>query len=59
MIETIPNSVDRQIKEALSDKLANELDRIDVDWMSDGRMMDYYLESIKRIWAGEVETIYM
>ena len=56
MIETIPNSVDRQIKVSLSDRLASELDRIDIDWANDTTMMDYYLESMKRIWSGEVET---
>lgn len=55
MIEVIPNSVDRQIKETLSDELANQLDRIDVDWESDDTMMEYYLDSMRRIWMSEVK----
>ena len=55
MIEVIPNSVDRQIKETLSNELANQLDRIDVDWESDDTMMEYYLDSMRRIWMSEVK----
>ena len=55
MIEVIPNSVDRQIKETLSNELANQLDRIDVDWESDDTMMGYYLDSMRRIWMSEVK----
>ena len=47
----ITTAFDYDVKTKMSDAVADEFDRMGIDWESDDEMMQYYIDCMKRIWG--------